>query len=359
MTSSASRLTPDKTDLPLVTVVTPVHNGAQYLAECIASVLAQTYENWEYIITENCSTDASLEIALQYAQKDSRIRVHQNSKFVSAEENHHLAFRLMAPESVYCKIVHADDWLFPECLAKMVQVAEAHPSVGIVGAYRLNGARVDLDGLPYWKTVISGREISRARLLDGLMLFGSPSSLLFRSAIVRETKNFFDSSSFPRHSDTAACYEVLQRADFGFVHQVLTFTRRHIGARGAFSHKVNTYIADELLMLKKYGPVFLDAPEYERCWTRESKNYYTFLAKRLFVERDRQFWEYHRNTLKKLQDPFSTSRLVRAVLVEMAIALRHPFSSTRKLLRHLMNETDFSLRGLARTGVSPSSSFNS
>ncbi|HZT36008.1 MAG TPA: glycosyltransferase family 2 protein [Nitrososphaera sp.] len=339
MTSSASRLTPTHTALPLVTVVTPVHNGAQYLAECIASVLAQTYENWEYIITENCSTDASLKIALQYAQKDSRIRVHQNSKFVSAEENHHIAFRLMSPESVYCKIVHADDWLFPECLAKMVQVAEAHPSVGIVGAYRLNGAWVDLDGLPHDRTVVSGREICRARLLEDLMVFGSPSSLLFRSSVIRETKNFFDSSSFPRHWDTAACYEVLQRADFGFVHQVLTFTRRHTGARGAFSDRIETYIADELLMLQKYGPIYLDEHEYKRCWAQATKQYYTFLAKSIFVRREKEFWKYHWNTLQRLQNSFSTGRLMRAALIEAAIALCHPFSSMRKLLRYMVHES--------------------
>jgi glycosyltransferase involved in cell wall biosynthesis len=48
---------------PLVSVVTPVYNGAEYLRQCIESVLAQSYENWDYLIVNNCSKDRTLEIA--------------------------------------------------------------------------------------------------------------------------------------------------------------------------------------------------------------------------------------------------------------------------------------------------------
>ena len=60
---------------PLISVVTPVYNTEKYLAECIASVLGQTYQNWEYVIVNNCSTDKSLEIAQRYVQEIPRIRV--------------------------------------------------------------------------------------------------------------------------------------------------------------------------------------------------------------------------------------------------------------------------------------------
>jgi hypothetical protein len=62
----------------------------------------------------------------------------------------------------------------------MIQVAEAHPSIGIVSAYRLEQDRVDLDGLPYPSTFASGRKIGRASLLSNLSVFGSPTSLLLR-----------------------------------------------------------------------------------------------------------------------------------------------------------------------------------
>jgi glycosyltransferase involved in cell wall biosynthesis len=124
----------DSKSVPLVSIVTPVYNNADDLAECIESVLAQTYQNWDYTIVNNCSTDGSAEIARRYAAKDSRIRVHDNRQFLRAIRNHNHALRQISPESKYCKMVFADDWIFPRCLEEMVAMAERHPSVGIVGA---------------------------------------------------------------------------------------------------------------------------------------------------------------------------------------------------------------------------------
>src|SRR3977135_4188229 len=94
---------------PLVSVVTHVYNGESYLRECIESVLAQTYTNWDYTIVNNCSTDRTLEIAQESAAKDSRIRIHSNEVFVRVIENHNISFRQIAPQSKYCKVVAADD----------------------------------------------------------------------------------------------------------------------------------------------------------------------------------------------------------------------------------------------------------
>ena len=59
----------------------------------------------------------------------------------------------MSPRSRYCKVVHADDWIFPECVERMVGLVEKHPTVAMVGAYRLEETYVSLDGLPYPSTV--------------------------------------------------------------------------------------------------------------------------------------------------------------------------------------------------------------
>src|ERR1041385_2860178 len=112
------------TNEPLVSVVTPVYNGEDYLGECIESVLAQTYRNWDLTIVNNASTDRTLEIALQYAAKHPQIRVHSNERFLRVIASHNAALRWVSAESRYCKILSADDWLYPECLERMVALAE-------------------------------------------------------------------------------------------------------------------------------------------------------------------------------------------------------------------------------------------
>src|SRR5690349_21028297 len=183
------------TSQPLVSIVTPVYNGAEFLPECIESVLAQTYQNWDHTIVNNCSTDDTVAIARRYAEKDSRIRILENDTFLRIIPNHNHALRQLSPASKYFKIVFADDWIFPNCLEEMVSLAEKHPSVGIVGAYGLQAHEVMWAGLPYPSTVVSGREVCRRLLLDGLYVFGTPNSLLYRADLVRRHDPFFNESN--------------------------------------------------------------------------------------------------------------------------------------------------------------------
>jgi len=299
---------------PLVSVITPAYNTEKYLGECIESVLAQSYQNWEYVIVNNCSTDRSLEIAQQYAEQDERIRIYNNEKFLSQMGNWNQAMRQISAESKYCKVVHADDWLFPECLSRMVEVAEANPSAGIVGAYRLDETEVNLDGLPYPSTCVPGREICRLSLLEGLYLFGSPTSLLIRSNLVRNRANFYNESNI--HADKEICFDILREADFGFVHQVLTYTRRHNESTTSLIRRFNTYISGSLFVLLKYGPVYLSNEEYRQKLVRRMNRYYVFLAKSAFEMREKEFWDYHKSELKELGLPLDRFKLFKAMLFQ-------------------------------------------
>jgi glycosyltransferase involved in cell wall biosynthesis len=310
------------TTTPRVSVVIPVYNYDQYLPECIESVLTQTYEHWELVVVDNCSTDRSGDIAEQYARKDARIRVHHNTEFVDTYRNHNVACRQIAADSTYCKLLCADDWMFPECLERMVQVAEAHPTIGIVGAYRIDGDEVGCDGLPYPTPFISGRELGRLTLLGTVGVFGSGSSVLYRSECVRARSEMYDEAD--NHADMAACLDILRTWDFGFVHQVLTYTRRHPVANTTYAEIMNTYIAGELRHLLRYGPDYLTPEEYTECWERTITRYYRFLAKSLTQPRVADVWAYHRAALREAGYPLEWGRMLKAVLPYWGYALTHP-----------------------------------
>jgi glycosyltransferase involved in cell wall biosynthesis len=298
------------TQSPLVSVVTPVHNGEAYLRACIESVLAQTYTNWDYTISNNESSDRTAEIAREYAAKDSRIRVVNTDTLVRVIASYNNAFRQISPNSKYCKVVAADDWLAPDCLEKMVGLAEENPTVAIVGAYGLSGWKVEWQGLPYPSRRVSGREMCRSRLLGGQYVFGTATTLLYRSDIVRSRHAFFNESNL--HSDSEACLEFLEHNDFGFIHQILTFQGVRDDSLTSLSKTIQTYLPWVLLELVKYGPKYLTAEELNSRIRQHLKAYYRYLGEQAFNGRDREFWNYHERELAALGYPLSRKRLAAA-----------------------------------------------
>ena len=310
---------------PLVSVVTPVFNGASFIEECIESLRRQTYANWDCTVVDNASTDATPELVQRFAQRDSRIRHLRFDEFVSANENHNRAFRAITSDSEYCKVLQADDWLFPECLERMVRVAESAPSVGVVSSYRLWGTQVDLVGVPYSRTVVSGREILAQSLLQRIHVTGAPTALLYRSRLVRERDPFWESGF--EHADTEVAYWALSRSDFGFVHQVLTFARREQpGSRMLeWADDLNTYIPENIRFLIRYGPRALDTDTYRRQLRLELRKYLKFHLRQLPKPSrltDGRFFAVHRAEMEAIlresggdADVRSAMLLVRTMLL--------------------------------------------
>ncbi len=320
---------------PLVTVITPVYNAERYLEECIRSVLAQTYTNVQYLIVNNCSTDATLDIAKRYKEIDSRIQVYDYPEFVDVIESHNRAFRLVSAPSKYCKVLSGDDSLFPECIEKLVDVAEANPSVGVVGSYVLTGGpgqyRVRFDGLPYWSTVVRGREAARWHLLGGRYFLGIPTSVLFRSDLVRRTLHFFPNSR--EHADISAFYECLLNSDFGFSHQVLSFERVHEAALGAKAKKLSSSVASHLLDLRQYGPLYLSEAELECRFSDALRIYYDVLATGAINLRGREFWAYHKAVTDECGCRLFGLRLGKALLEKTADLLFNPKRTVQRIQR--------------------------
>lgn len=307
---------------PLVSVVTPVYNGEKHLSESIESVLAQTYQNWEYVVVNNCSTDTTAVIAKNYTSRDSRIRVFNNKEHLDIIPNWNNALRQISPVSKYCKVLHADDLLFPECLERMVELAEANPGVGIVASYRVNGPKgVHEGGPPYPCSVVSGREVCRNTLNRKYYIFGSPSTRLIRADLVQKRKAYYNETYY--HAGPAECFEQLQNCNFGFVHQVLLYTRRETDAQTAsFGKRYATERPERLAWLKEYGPAYFDRDELEELFRNEERGYYRFLAQQILRRRGNDFFDYHMKRLKQHGFHLSRKRLL-CSLIRRLIA--HPF----------------------------------
>jgi len=322
---------------PLVSIITPVYNNADDLRECIESVLAQSYQNWDYTIVNNCSMDASGEIARRYAEKDPRIRVLDNQQFLRVIPNHNHALRQISPESKYCKVVFADDWIFPRCVEEMVAVAEENPTVGVVGAYGLENDEsgawqrglVVWTGLPYSGGLVSGREVCRRMFLDDMYVFGSATSVLYRSDLIRSQDPFFNESNF--NADREACAVILKSWDFGFVHQVLTFTRLRPASLVTMAIDMQMDLGCQLYTLVTHGPDYLTAEEFEFCKNRLLTEYYNFLAVSVMrFRREKKFWDFHKRKLNETVG-FSQTRLAGAAVARLCKAVLNPYETIEKL----------------------------
>ena len=307
---------------PFVSIVTPVYNGADYLRECIESVLRQSHANFEYTIVDNASTDSTPDIASSYSRRDSRIRHLRFEELVEANSNHNLAFESISPESAFCKVVQADDWLYPECVERMVAVG-SRDNVGIVSAFRIWDRIVDLDGLAPGRSVFPGREILREALLGRLHVTGAPTSVLYRADLVRSRVPFYQPDL--EHADTDAAYDLLQESDFGFVHQVLTFARRQAGSRMRWSARMNTYGPANIRFLLRYGAGTLPPDEYRRRMRDVLRQYIRFHVRQLPKPSrlaDSRFFDLHQTEIAAIMaEGGAADREIRVALTVIRVLL--------------------------------------
>ena len=234
---------------------------------------------------------------------------------MNSNENHNRAFRAIDSTSEFCKVVSADDWLFPECLARMVAAAEVSDTVGLVTSYRLSDDGVDCVALPYWKVMATGREITRQILLGGPVILGGPTAMLFRSGLVRERDPFFDGGYWA--ADNEAALWTLSRSDLGYVHQVLTFQRRQPGRVFDWAMNMATYFPEFICFHLRYGPATLEPGEY-RQKLRLRLRQYMWWHVRQFPRPSRlrtaEFFAWHRKATQMILDEGADDAEVRAAM---------------------------------------------
>ncbi len=116
----------------LVSIIIPVYNSGERLAECLESVVTQSYPAIEVIIVDDCSTDGSLEICREYETKYPFIHVYtKENKGVSAARN----FGIAKAEGEYLQFADSDDRLEPDACRQLVECMERDGSDLVVGGY--------------------------------------------------------------------------------------------------------------------------------------------------------------------------------------------------------------------------------
>lgn len=173
---------------PQVTVGLPVLNGERWLAAALESILAQTLQDFELLVADNASTDATPEIVREYARRDPRIRVLRHDRQRGAAENFNFVAGLA--RGPHFKWAAHDDLIEPGFLAACVEVLQSDPSVVLCTS---QAAEIDEDdritrGLP---SPPYGREhdpVSRARAF-----FAQPTACLevfgvIRTGALRQTR---------------------------------------------------------------------------------------------------------------------------------------------------------------------------
>ncbi len=271
------------TEKPLISVCTPVYNGEDFLEHCIKGVLAQRYDNFEYIIVDNASTDRTPDIIERYRAQDSRIRVIRNPETVPVIDNFRTCSAHGSEAAKWIKYALADDYLHLNCLEEMLAVGEQSESIGLVSAYRLYGAQLTNVGLPVEQSVFKGSDILKRQLMRQLhVCSSSPNSLLYRKSAF-DAVGGFDNTYL--HADSELAMRLLDRYDLGFAHCVFTMTGLH-GARGETRSIYNGIVIREFMdfgfrKLDRYQSVEFSQQERDELALWYADKVDEFLAKKL------------------------------------------------------------------------------
>lgn len=113
--------------IPLLSIGMPIYDGERYLHDALDSLIAQTFTDFELIISDNASTDKTQDICKAYQNKDRRIRYYRNDENRGAAWNYNRVFDLAS--GVYFKWAAHDDMVAPEFLEKCVQILSQEPDV--------------------------------------------------------------------------------------------------------------------------------------------------------------------------------------------------------------------------------------
>ncbi len=203
---------------PAVSILVTTYNRETYIASSLESVLAQTFGDFEVIVTDNQSTDGTVDIARQYERLDPRVRVVVNERNLGQFGNRNRAASLATGQ--FLKFHDSDDLMYPHCLAVMVPLLSAEPRAG----FGLSSDR-SWPGGPEPMLLMPRESYRREFLGFGLFMCG-PACALFRTDVFRALGGFDD---YGAPSDTIFWMRACARYPVLLFPGDLFFYRQHPG----------------------------------------------------------------------------------------------------------------------------------
>lgn len=171
----------------LVSVIVPVYNVEEYLGRCVDSVLAQTYQNLEVILVDDGAQDSSGSICDAYARKDPRVRViHKANGGLSSARNAGIDIA----KGDYLEFVDSDDWIEPDAVENLLQLALLHQVELVVGGrwdVKARTGEKKLGLCPQKQELIAGEELA-GRIFRWDNCDSSACDKLFHKRLFRETR---------------------------------------------------------------------------------------------------------------------------------------------------------------------------
>lgn len=123
------------TSNPRVVIGIPVYNGENYLREAIESVLSQTFTDFQLVISDNASTDATADICREYARQDSRVIHYRQAENIGAAPNHNFLFENYGKDAPYFKWQAHDDTIEADYLKRCVELLDADTNLSLAIAH--------------------------------------------------------------------------------------------------------------------------------------------------------------------------------------------------------------------------------
>ena len=191
---------------PLISIIIPIYNGEKYLKVCLDSILAQTYTHFELILVDDGSTDTSSQICDAYAESDSRvITYHISNGGVSHARN----YGINVAKGCWITFIDCDDWITPDYLKDFASQNLEPSTLYIIQADKVENGKIK--PWPYlYKEGICKLKAGNERIIDKLLVYGTPWGKFFNSAVVKENKILFD-EQISNHEDTLFYFEYIRR----------------------------------------------------------------------------------------------------------------------------------------------------